>query len=44
MGEFSLRLGDLRFDHTPSKPVDKKTVGKNIHSEVAKTLYMRLRS
>lgn len=44
MDEFTLRLGGLRFDHTPSEPVDKKTVGKNIHSEVAKTLYMRLRS
>ena len=44
MDELSLSLGDLRFNHTPSKPVDKKTVGKNIHSKVAKTLYMRLRS
>jgi len=44
IAEFTLRLGDLRFDHTPSEPVDKKTGGKNIHSEVAKTLYMRLRS
>ena len=26
IAEFTLRLGDLRFDHTPSKPVDKKTV------------------
>ena len=25
MDELSLRLGGLRFDHTPSRPVDKKT-------------------
>jgi hypothetical protein len=44
IAEFTLRLGGLRFNHTPSEPVDKKMVGKNIHSEVAKTLCMRLRS
>jgi hypothetical protein len=26
IAEFTLRLGDLRFDHTPSEPVGKKTV------------------